>query len=139
MYILYISSKPQNKLKFCFTCQLFTPDTIKITNEINTSYFQSELIIFAIYKFRFKTDIKNHSFHLLLLLLPSGDISLNPGPFSNPQLFKQKDTAQKMKFSIKDFFSKCDQIRRKLRVWSHLLKIFLMENFIFCEVRVASF
>ena len=23
-------------------------------------------------------------------------------------------TAQKMKFSIKDFFSKCDQIRRKL-------------------------
>ena len=24
------------------------------------------------------------------------------------------DTAQKMKFSIKDFFSKCDQIRRTL-------------------------
>ena len=43
-------------------------------------------------------------------------------------------TAQKMKFSIKDFFSKCDQIRRKLRIWSHLLKKSLMENFIFCEV-----
>ena len=41
-------------------------------------------------------------------------------------------TAQKMKFSIKDFFSKCDQIRRKLRIWSHLLKKSLMENFIFC-------
>ena len=27
-----------------------------------------------------------------------------------------------MEFSIKDFFSKCDQIRRKLRIWSHLLK-----------------
>ena len=27
-----------------------------------------------------------------------------------------------MNFSIKDFFSKCDQIRRKVRVWSHLLK-----------------
>ena len=26
-------------------------------------------------------------------------------------------TAQKMKFSIKDFFSNCDQIRRKLPVW----------------------
>ena len=26
------------------------------------------------------------------------------------------NTAQKMKFSIKDFFSKCDQIRRKLRI-----------------------
>ena len=38
-------------------------------------------------------------------------------------------TAQKMKFSIKDFFSKCDQIRGKLRVWSHLLKKSLTENF----------
>ena len=27
-----------------------------------------------------------------------------------------KNTAQKMKFYIKDFFSKCDQIRRKLRI-----------------------
>ena len=41
---------------------------------------------------------------------------------------------QKIKFSIKDFFSKCDQIRRKLRIWSHLLKKSLMENFIFCAV-----
>ena len=40
-------------------------------------------------------------------------------------------TAQEMKFSIKDFFSKCDQIRRKLWIWSHLLKISLIENFFF--------
>ena len=39
-----------------------------------------------------------------------------------------------MNFSIRDFFSKCEQIRRKLRIWSHLLKKSLMENFIFCEV-----
>ena len=39
-----------------------------------------------------------------------------------------------MKFSIKDFFSKCDQIHRKLQIWSHLLKRPLMENFIFCVV-----
>ena len=38
-------------------------------------------------------------------------------------------TAQKMKFSIKDFSRKCDQIRRKLRIWSHLLEKSLMENF----------
>ena len=43
-------------------------------------------------------------------------------------------TAQKMKFSIKDFFSKCDQIRSLLRIWPHLLKKSLMENFIFCAV-----
>ena len=35
---------------------------------------------------------------------------------------KEKFTAQKMKFSIKDFFSTCDQIRSFLRIWSHLLK-----------------
>ena len=42
--------------------------------------------------------------------------------------------AQKMKFSIPDFFSKCDKIRRKLQIWSHLLKKTVMEKFIFCTV-----
>ena len=45
------------------------------------------------------------------------------------------NTAQKMKFSIKDFFSRCDQIRSFLRIWSHLLKKLLMENFMFCLVK----
>ena len=44
------------------------------------------------------------------------------------------NTPQKMKFSIKEFFSKPEQIRRKLRIWSHLLRKSLMENFIFYAV-----
>ena len=44
-------------------------------------------------------------------------------------------TAQKMKFSIKGFFSKCDQTRWNLLIQSHLLKKSLMENFIFCVVQ----
>ena len=40
---------------------------------------------------------------------------------------------QKMKFFIQDFFSKCDQIRSLLRIWSHLLKKSLMENLTFCK------
>ena len=40
-------------------------------------------------------------------------------------------TTQKMKFSIKDFFSECEQIQSLLRIWSHLLKKSLIENFIF--------
>ena len=44
------------------------------------------------------------------------------------------NTIQKMKFSVKDFFSRCDQIYRKLQIWSRLLKKSLMENFIFCAV-----
>ena len=43
-----------------------------------------------------------------------------------------------MKFSIKDFFSKCDQIHRKLQIWSHLLKKSLMENFTFCVVCITA-
>ena len=43
-------------------------------------------------------------------------------------------TAQKMKFSMKDFLSKCDHIRKKLRIWSYLLKKSFMENFIICAL-----
>ena len=46
-------------------------------------------------------------------------------------------TAQKMKFSVKDFFSKYDQNRSFLRILSHLLKESLMENFVFCVEQVA--
>ena len=49
-----------------------------------------------------------------------------------------KTTAHKKMSSITDFFNKCDQIRSFLRIWSHLLKKSLMENFIFCAVDVFS-
>ena len=41
-------------------------------------------------------------------------------------LTTESPIAQKMKFSIMDFFSKC-----AVRIWSHLLKKSLMENIIF--------
>ena len=40
----------------------------------------------------------------------------------------------KIEFSIKDFFSNCNQIPSFLRIWSHLLNKSLMENFIFGAV-----
>ena len=43
-------------------------------------------------------------------------------------------TTQKMKFSIKDFFSTCDQSCSFLLIWSHLLKKSLMGSFIFCAM-----
>ena len=43
-------------------------------------------------------------------------------------------TKPKAKCSLNDFFTKCDQTCRKLRIWSHLLTKSLMENFIFCAV-----
>ena len=39
-----------------------------------------------------------------------------------------------MKFSIKYFYGKYDKIRRERRIWSRLLKKFLMENVIFYAV-----
>ena len=41
---------------------------------------------------------------------------------------------KKMKFSIKDFLSKYDQIHSKLRTWSHLLNRSLMGNFFFVQL-----
>ena len=63
------------------------------------------------------------------------------------EIFKKKDngfqpltiTAQTMKFSIKDFFSKCDQIHSFLRIWSRFLQKSLMENFIFCAAYLVIF
>ena len=43
-----------------------------------------------------------------------------------------------MKFSIKDFFSKCNQVCRELRIWSLLLKKSLMENINFCSVILST-
>ena len=60
--------------------------------------------------------------HVMALLLGLAEYSLSQ--------FKSA-LDKKMKFSIRDFFSKCDQIHRKLRIWSHLQKTSLMENFIF--------
>ena len=51
-----------------------------------------------------------------------------------PYLLQLTFIAQKMQFSIKVFLCKCDQIRRKLCIWSHVLKKSSLENFIFCGV-----
>ena len=44
-----------------------------------------------------------------------------------------------MKFSIKDFFSKYEQIRSFLQIWSNLLERSIMENLIFCTVITAYY
>ena len=47
-------------------------------------------------------------------------------------------TTQKMKFSIEYFFSKFEQIRRKLWTWSHSLKKSITENFIFFAMNAVN-
>ena len=64
----------------------------------------------------------------------SGNLFGNEG---NNNKCHYNQAAKKMKFSIKDFFSKCDQICSFLRIWSHLPKKSFMENFIFCAVLLS--
>ena len=40
---------------------------------------------------------------------------------------------------MKDFLSKCDQLRSFLQIWSYLLKKSLIENYIFCAVLFLEF
>ena len=49
----------------------------------------------------------------------------------NTKFYMKCYTAQKMKFPIKDFSSKCDEIRSFLQIWSHLPGKSFMENIIF--------
>ena len=46
---------------------------------------------------------------------------------------------KKMNFSIKNHFSKCEHIRIKRRIYSHLLNISLTKSFIFCVVSIIGF
>ena len=62
-----------------------------------------------------------------------GDFSLSTSIFI--RIF-YLTSAQKRKFSIKNYSSKCAQIPSLQRIWSHLLEKSLMENF--CAVQVPS-
>ena len=60
--------------------------------------------------------------------LPSDPNQEKLGDSKHELISEKRHTAQKMKLFIKNFFSKCDQIRSFQRIWSHLLKKSLMEN-----------
>ena len=93
-----------------------------------------------------KINIQFTSFVHLLIHLKSSFLCFRGLGFSrqtlvlsSTQVDHAQCTAQKMKFSIKDLFNKCGQICRKLRIWPHLLKKSLMENFHFlCSVACTN-
>ena len=82
----------------------------------------------------FENHIQNRKLQALAVVTTYTDLSKKR--FLNALLIFSSAhyTAQKMKFTIIDFFSKCDQIRIFLRIWPHFLKKSIMENFIFCAV-----
>ena len=123
---------------------------------VNTAFWRWRIItqIFDItnfQKYQYVENLKVFDFRKFVLLdIPQkkSSESINTFYIEYRNLYKgswflqdlRKDvsigTAQKLKFSINDFFGKCDQIRSFLRTLSHLLKKLLMENFTFCAVKI---
>ena len=54
-------------------------------------------------------------------------------------LFTCTNQCEKMNCSVKNLFSKCEHISIKLRIYLHLLKKYLTENFIFCVANIIGF
>ena len=106
---------------------------------IRTEYGEIRSISAYSVHMRENTD-QNHSEYRHFLRCVSDIVELNEKSenLTKQMLVSSKNllhnTAQKIKFSIKDFLSKCDQVCRFLRTWSHLLKKSLMENFVFYAV-----
>ena len=103
-----------NKLKACNQIQFFTLDSIYICNELVS--FHSSLLsnFYTISKFK---RINNKSFYRILLIL-SGDISLNPGPVYNSRPSRSNEwNAFKGKgihlihLNVNSFIPKIDEIR----------------------------
>ena len=121
----------------------FSKNSWKILNRLATGYRQPFILVEKMIveivlnlnsankyiKLNKTLDYFTVTINLLFLLSYKSEFSTEK--FVDKKFF----TTQKMKFSIKGFFTKCDQIHSLLWVWSHLPKKSLMENFISCAVR----
>ena len=111
-FLLYVNENMITKI-----VERTNDQTLKVYKKINTDKF-----LFG-YRDTNKEEIKC-LFGLLYFRGLYHDTKQPRKEFSYDTLSAKKmnratTAAQNMKFFIKDFFSKCDQIRRKLRIWSH--------------------
>ena len=78
-------------------------------------------------RIRGRQSLKNFAWSILEHFVPNGTMTMTLTLFETFTL--STNTAQKAKFSIKDFFR---------RIWSHLLKKSLIENFIFYAAEIRK-
>ena len=72
-------SEVYDSIKICSQLHFFNYESINTCDDVETSCLHSDLVFFSISKLQYRNF--NSYFNLLLLL--SGDISLNPGPPHN--------------------------------------------------------
>ena len=80
-------SEVYDGIKTCGQLHIFTYESVKTSDTVETSCLHSGLASFLISKLQYRNS--NSCFSLLLLL--SGDISLNPGPPHDNQLQPQSE------------------------------------------------
>ena len=76
-----------NNVKLCSRLQFCSPDYISTCNKLHQTCLLSQFFILTVSKF--KTNNNKSFYHLILIL--SGDISLNPGPVYNDHPPKLKE------------------------------------------------
>ena len=123
-------------LENCFRCKL-SCDVISTLRQLESSFeiaFQPHRNLWLIRTFSFISFklFLLHDIYLFEWIYIRFSFHSRSHSLGLNDLFINK--AQKIKFSIKEFFGKYDQIRSFLRICSHLLKKSLMENLTFCVV-----
>ena len=104
------------RLKDCHKSNFFSIELIKITNSINSAEIHLDVCYFTLSKLNFKKD--NHMKFYQLLILLSGDISLNPGrcqylPDQNMDLFEpfRKRGLHFLHINVNSLPSKIEELR----------------------------
>ena len=126
LFLCFNSNRPDkskdNDLKNCPNSEFFSVELIKITNSVADADRHTHFCYFALNKLTFKQK-KCLKFYQLLLLL-SGDISLNPGPSQyqhtnrNDNLFEpfRKRGLHFLHINVNSLPSKIDELRDIVRL-----------------------
>ena len=107
-----------NDLKLCHEIEVFTPEYLSANNKLHEAFSGSQFTVVTILKIK---QINNKSCYCLLIIL-SGDVSLNPGPVCKNQLlnttegdiFKTK-CLHLMHMNINSLLPKIDKLRQMAR------------------------
>ena len=108
-----------NDIKLCHQIEVFTPEYLNANNKLHEAFLNPQYTVLTISKLK---QINNKSFYRLLIIL-SGDISLNPGPVCKHQIlnttewdiFKTKGL-HLMHLNINSLLPKIDELRHMARL-----------------------
>ena len=118
-YLPFKHKSVYNDIKLCHQVEVFTPEYLNANNKLHEAFLNLQYTVLTISKLK---QINNKSFYRLLIVL-SGDISLNPGPVCKHQIlnttewdiFKTKGLYL-MHLNIDSSLPKIDELRHMARL-----------------------